>query len=118
MAEGSQANYPSQRACDRGHHFIDSCDQNTVRLPYPVVSARQNVGSRRRPFLGRTADDCVRLSDLAIAAPDEAAADTAGGSARTECLWRDTGAFRGWRAGAAGSAPTPYGRYLGELLGL
>lgn len=102
VAEGRNAGYPSRAACDRGHHFIDTCDRHDVLYRFPVHHAR-NIGSRRTPA---SPDGCVRGAVLNDAA---ATADA------LECFWRSDAPFRGWQN--AGAGVTPYDRYLREIAG-
>jgi hypothetical protein len=104
VSEGRNANYPSRSRCDRGHHFVDTCDRNTVGRRFPTNNGR-NIGSRSVP-LGHSsaARGCVWGRTL----EDERAAPDA-----VECFWSDE-PFRGWQARGAGV--TPYLRYL-ELAG-
>ena len=44
VAEGRNANYPSQRRCNEGHHSIDTCDRNEFRYSFPLDPAR-NLGT-------------------------------------------------------------------------
>lgn len=107
VAEGRHGNYPSRRACDRGHHFIDSCDRNEVEARFPVLPGR-NVGSGAAPI--RNADlppGCVSGAYVGSAAPGVAP------EAR-ECFWSEV-PFRGWQNRGGGA--TPYARYLVEIAG-
>lgn len=105
VASGKHGNYPSREACDRGHWFYDSCDANVARRRFPILSERQNIGSRRRPFMGRHPSGCVAVADLGGTSelPDPAA---------RECPWRPDVRFRGWQRSGGGS--TSYARYLRE----
>lgn len=109
VARGTHANYPSPSACDRGHHFFDSCDQHDVTVRFPVVSELQNVGSRKAPFLGRAISGCVAAVEL-WQVPRGAVAGA------EECFWSER-PFRGWTRTTSGDAPTPYAVYLREVLG-
>lgn len=106
VAEGRHANYPSRAACERGHFFVDTCERNDVRVRFPVISARQNIGSRAHPA-GR-AGGCVG------AGWSEAASRPAalGGE---ECFWSADAPFGGWASSGGGS--TPYFRYLVHVAG-
>jgi hypothetical protein len=102
VAEGRNANYPSQQACDRGHYSLDTCDHNDTRYTFPVRPDR-NIGSRSKP-LGT--DGCVFGRDLGTraVAPNV-----------TECFWRSGISFRGWQS--TGTGATGYWRYLGDIAG-
>ena len=102
VAKGRNANYPSKRACDRGHHFLDTCDEAMFRVQFPVHSDR-NIGSTQRPAFKK---GCItaREVDLTMVEPDA-----------VECVWDRTARFRGWQSDAAGV--TGYFRYLTEIAG-
>lgn len=101
VAEGRNANYPSKRACDRGHHSLDTCDRNESEFRFPITSTR-NIGSRDHPFRD---DGCIAGVELgsSLVEPDAG-----------ECFWRDS-AFRGWTSAAPGV--TGYSRYLADVAG-
>lgn len=101
VAEGRQANYRSQAACDGGHYSVDTCDHHDARYRFPIERDR-NIGSAARPT---TAGGCVDGSALES---DRVAADA------IECFWRADTPFRGWQQEGAGA--TGYLRYL-RLLG-
>jgi hypothetical protein len=101
VAAGKHANYPSRAACDAGHWFYDTCDRNDAVVEYPILSERQNIGSRQRP-LNQTGCVDARSSGWQSALTTEDA---------IECLWSDDQPFTGWQKPAVGEA-TPYGRYL------
>lgn len=110
VASGKHGNYPSRERCDTGHWYYDSCDRNTASYRFPIVSVRQNIGSRAIPFAGRLGSDCVTPTQIGW------------GSERTdpaarECMWRLDGGFRGWQSVSSGDAPAAYGRYLLERAG-
>jgi hypothetical protein len=106
VAEGTHAGYASRMACDRGHWYLDTCDRSRVGFRFPVVSQAQNVGSRARPIGG---DGCLKGGELPLGS---AATDPG----REECLWAEDETFRGWQSDEVGAPPTPYGRYLREVL--
>ena len=104
IAEGKNANYPSEAACDRGHMYFDTCDRNDRSVHFPVRSLERNIGSFDAPFPHEPEwNGCVGPPDL-DAIPD---------SPDLECVWTDE-AFRGW-GGTAVEGVTPYKRYLGEI---
>lgn len=107
VARGKHAHYPSRRACDQGHWFYDSCDGNRVTYRFPVLSTRQNIGSRERPLPG---DGCVAAEALPLG-PSGADLNS------RECLWDAAAPFWGWQADRAGTAPTSYGRHLAMIAG-
>lgn len=100
VASGKHGGYPSRASCDSGHWFYDSCGRNTVRVRFPVRGARQNIGSRARPFVGLTGFPCVLAESFGWGSdiPDPAA---------RECLWSEAGEFRGWRPTTASPGPLP-----------
>lgn len=102
VAEGRNANYPSRRACDKGHHSLDTCERHDLRYHFPIDPA-WNLGSRAVP-IGR--DGCVSASALPSDAVDPSA---------VECFWRADAPFRGWQNAEVGV--TPYERYLREIAG-
>lgn len=102
VAEGRQANYPSRRTCDNGHHSLDTCEKHDLRYHFPVDPAR-NLGSRDVPI---ARDGCVPASAL----PSDAV-DPSG----VECFWRADALFRGWQNAEVGV--TPYERYLRDIAG-
>jgi hypothetical protein len=106
VARGKHAHYPTRASCDRGHWSYDTCDGNDTAVRFPIESARQNVGSRARPRHGP--GGCVFAGELPLGA---AGADA---SAR-ECIWDPARPFRGWQPDQAGTPPTSYARYLGEI---
>lgn len=101
VAEGRHANYPSERACDEGHHSIDTCDRHDTSLRFPVTAHVQNIGSAGRPF---PATGCItgRMTGSSLAVPDA-----------EECVWTIGALFRGWQAVEGGV--TGYWRYLHEV---
>jgi hypothetical protein len=102
VARGKHANYPTQRACDRGHWTYDSCDGNGVAVRFPVRSTAQNAGSRQHPLLG---DGCLSSEELPLG---PAGAD----AGMRECMWDASRSFRGWQRDRTGSEPAAYARYL------
>lgn len=102
VSDGRNANYPSRRACDMGHHSLDTCDRNNVQYRYPVAENR-NIGSRSRPA---RQGGCVSGSEVGspVAEPEA-----------LECFWDANAKFRGWKTGVAGV--TGYFRYLVEIAG-
>ncbi|MEX2284556.1 MAG: hypothetical protein WEE89_18855 [Gemmatimonadota bacterium] len=103
VAEGRQANYPDQNACDRGHSGIDTCDRHDLRYRFPILSRAHNIGSMAVP-LG--VKGCVRGGQVG-SANVQANAD--------ECFWSSETRFRGWQA--TGNGVTAYWRYLTEIAG-
>lgn len=103
VAEGRQANYPSRRACDAGHHAIDTCDRHTLAYRFPIYGNAQNIGSAQRPA---AADGCMRAADMPLRS-----ALTGPG---TECFWTER-AFRGWQEADGGT--TAYAYYLATVAG-
>jgi hypothetical protein len=102
VGKGRHANYPSKRACDRGHHFLDTCDEAMVRSQFPVFRSR-NIGSKQRPaFEG----GCVTAEQVGLTTTDANA---------VECIWDPQARFKGWQSGVAGV--TGYFRYLTEIAG-
>ena len=102
VAEGRQANYASRRACDAGHHAIDTCDRHMLAYRFPIYSNAQNIGSAHRP----AADGCVRAADMPLRS------GLAGPG--MECFWTER-SFRGWNTDSQGA--TSYLRYLSEIAG-
>jgi hypothetical protein len=102
VADGRNANYPTQRACDKGHHSLDTCDNATFRSRFPVNPGK-NIGSRKLPA---PAGGCIKGEQLRSSLIDPAA---------IECFWNPAARFRGWRSGAPGV--TGYHRYLTEIAG-
>jgi hypothetical protein len=100
VAEGRQANYPTQAACDAGHHGIDTCDHHNTRYRFPIL-AEHNLGSRAFPnpssgcILGRDLNDPRIIPDS------------------VECFWNSTAVFRGWQN--TGPGVTGYSRYLIDI---
>ena len=104
VAEGKNANYPSEAACDRGHLYFDTCDRNDHSMRFPVLSLVQNIGSWQSPFPhDPDGKGCVGSSRLHLPA----------GLSGRECVWGDE-AFRGW-GGPTVQGVTPYLRYLDEV---
>ena len=101
VAEGKNANYPSAAACDRGHHFYDTCDANRFSYRFPV-RAGGNIGSRAGP-IGR--DGCVGRPG---------SEEGAGDHGPEECFWSAV-AFRGWNREVTDGV-TPYERYLARVM--
>jgi hypothetical protein len=109
VASGKHGGYPSRAACDGGHWGYDSCDRNAARVRFPVLTLRQNVGSRARPFPYAGGRDCVGPE---VAGWGSALAEA---TAR-ECFWDPGAEFRGWQRGS-GRGATGYARYLREVAG-
>lgn len=107
VARGKHAHYPTREACDRGRWLFDSCDGNSVAYRFPVLSLRQNIGSRGSPRPGM--GGCLG-GDQILPLPAVA------GAAVRECVWDEERRFNGWEAEALGKPPTPYGRLLRVLL--
>lgn len=101
VSEGRQANYPSWRACDAGHHAVDTCDRHDTSFWFPVLPAH-NIGSRARPPWPGGCVTGARL-DAEDVDPDA-----------QECFWLPE-PFRGWQAG--GNGVTPYSKYLDQIEG-
>ncbi|MEX1181709.1 MAG: hypothetical protein WEF86_00635 [Gemmatimonadota bacterium] len=104
VAEGRHANYPSERACDEGHHSIDTCDRHDARFRFPVDGHTQNIGSSAHPT---PSTGCItgRMTGSSRAVPDA-----------VECMWSVGASFGGWQAVDDGA--TGYWRYLYEVAGL
>ena len=102
VARGKHANYPTQGACDSGHWFLDSCDGNRINVRFPMLTAKQNIGSRRHPL--PPSDGCVAAAELPIRGGEVA-------EQATECPWSETRAFGGWQSDSSKRA-TGYSRYL------
>lgn len=107
VARGKHANYPTQRTCDRGHWFYDSCDQNSTAVRFPAVYAAQNIGSRLKPM--PAGDGCIGSDKLPLGA-----VGTSTGA--RECPWDSSRPFWGWQDVRGGIPPSAYARYL-ELIG-
>jgi len=107
VASGKHGGYPSPAACGAGHWGYDGCGRNRVSRRYPVLSRRQNVGSRAVPFPYAGGKECIGREAVgwgsALPAPGA-----------VECFWDPAAAFRGWQSGAGGGA-TAYGRQLRDL---
>ncbi len=110
VASGKHGGYPSRAACGGGHWGYDGCGGNRAARRFPVVSPRQNAGSRERPFPAGGGRECVRAAELPWPLPG---ADPA----RAECFWTGEGEFRGWQEPGGGAGATPYGRYLAGVAG-
>jgi hypothetical protein len=108
VARGKHANYPSRAACDSGHWYSDTCDQNRVAVRFPVRSTEQNLGSRLRPRAAGLG--CVAAEGLPLAG------EGAHAGAR-ECFWDSAAPFWGWQAERTGTPPTPYAHYLTVIAG-
>lgn len=108
VAKGKHANYSSPRQCDTGHWSYDSCDGNSVRYRFPVLSSAQNVGSRHQPLPPADRSNpagCLTAEWLPLRS-------TATDAGTRECFWDPNASFRGWQRDATGNAPTPYARVL------
>lgn len=108
VAEGKNANYPSRAACERGHFLVETCARNVVAVRFPVRSARQNLGSLRRP----AGDDGGCLGADHVGWGSRLVADD-----RRECFWSADARFLGWQDVADERGATPYFRYLTEVAG-
>ena len=102
VARGKHANYPTQDSCDSGHWFLDTCDGNGVQMRFPILTPRQNIGSRRHP--SPPPGGCLVAAELPI--PGGEVAEQA-----TECLWSEAREFGGWQSDTSRRA-TAYSRYL------
>lgn len=111
VARGKHAHYPTRADCERGHWRQERCasGRDVRAYVFPVLSERQNVGSRTRPAFAP--GGCIRATELPLPIRD---ADPGA----VECMWDDARPFRGWQREARGTPPTPYGRLLRELLGM
>lgn len=107
VASGKHGGYPTPAACEGGHWGYDSCRPNRAAVRFPVLSLRQNAGSRARPFPYGAGEECVGPEEPGWRSPE------ADPTAR-ECFWSEEADFRGWQAGE-GRGATGYGRYLREL---
>lgn len=109
VSDARNANYPTYKACERGHWRIDRCDPASVPYRFPVEADR-NVGSRAVPITdgdhppGCVSGRFVEPADRMIVARDA-----------VECFWTASAAFGGWQGAGAGS--TAYSEYL-DYLGL
>ena len=108
VAAGKHANYPTRRSCDAGHWFLDSCDHNSRRVRFAVLTRRQNIGSRARRF--PSPDGCMSGGSLPLGAEGVERASR-------ECIWDETHPFRGWQASTGADAPTSYAHYLTRIGG-
>lgn len=104
VSEGRQANYPTQRACDRGHYALDSCDRHDQRYVFPIAGEAQNIGSAEYP---NPESGCITGRALNSG---RVQADA------IECPWTPDRLFRGWQGSVSGV--TGYWRYLVELAGM
>lgn len=102
VAEGRQANYPTKRACDAGIHHIDTCDHNSLRIRYPVLSHQQNIGSRKQPGHDR---GCIAAGSIWNS--------TREATGTSECFWDPKARFAGWQPERTGV--TPYYTYLSVI---
>lgn len=108
VARGKHANYPSRGACDSGHWYQDTCDENRMVVRFPVQSTDQNLGSRLSSRFGRRG--CVAGASLPLGT------DGTQPDAR-ECFWDAAAPFRGWQNDGTGAPPTPYGHSLAAFAG-
>ncbi len=108
VARGKHANYPSRGACDSGHWFSDSCDENRESVRFPVRFAEQNLGSRHAPAAGT--DGCLRGEALPLGSLGTSESER-------ECFWDSAAAFWGWRSERTGKPPTPYSHSLALIAG-
>ena len=108
VATGKHANYPTSRSCDAGHWFLDSCDHNSLRVRFPVLTSRQNIGSRARPL--PEPDGCMDSDNLPLGAEGV-------DRGSRECVWNGSQPFRGWQTSNHGNSPTAYARYLTRIAG-
>lgn len=106
VARGKHGHYPSRASCDRGHWFYDSCDRNRTVVRFPVVSERQNVGSRQASLTGQ--GGCLTSGNLPLGS-----AGTSPGA--RECFWDPTNPFWGWQGDRRGAPPASYARYLTSI---
>ncbi|HEX2189846.1 MAG TPA: hypothetical protein VHG51_13145, partial [Longimicrobiaceae bacterium] len=58
VAHGKHGGYPTAAECDTGHWGYDGGRANRMAYRFPVVSPRQDAGSRARPFPHGRAADC------------------------------------------------------------
>jgi hypothetical protein len=115
VSEGRHANYPSESACDRGHFYLDRCDDHGAYVEFPVIAGR-NIGSEAAPIRdGDAPSGCVRALTLFGEPYSGTPMEPLVVAGATECFWSDT-PFRGWQASGEGSTPyLHYLRYLDEL---
>jgi hypothetical protein len=107
VAHGKHGGYPSAAACGGGHWGYDGCRGNRTVRRFPVVSQRQNAGSRARPFPHGLGADCI--------GGDEAVwGSRVPKAGMRECFWDERAHFRGWQADD-GEGATGYARYLLEV---
>lgn len=107
VAHGKHGNYPSPGACGAGHWGYDDCARNRASRRYPVVSPRQNAGSRAAPFPYAGGRECIGADAVGWGSTLPAAG-------AVECFWDPAASFRGWQRGEGGGA-TGYGRQLRDL---
>ncbi len=105
VANGRNANYRSQRSCERGHWAVDTCSGERLRYRFPI-RAESNVGSRSVP---RSPRGCVPSQYV-----DDKNEHTSPGA--VECLWDVSMPFGGWQKGVKGV--TTYSRYLDVFAGM
>lgn len=91
-------------------HTGDSEAVVVEAVRFPVLSPRQNIGSRARPVETAYGRGCVGADHLGWGSRGTMAG-------RWECFWLEDAHFRGWQWPWRGSAPTPYFRYLAEIAG-
>lgn len=106
VARGKHGGYPTRAACDEGHWFYDSCDDNAHAVRFPIVSDGQNIGSRQVPASG----GCLTSDRLPVGSRG-----TVPGT--RECFWSQQAAFGGWQSNRRGSAAGSYARYLVSIAG-
>lgn len=107
IARGKHANYPSRVECEAGYWWFDGCEDNRTSYRYPIVTIRQNIGSRARPFR-TTGSDCI--------GPNWVRWGSAAAQPETrECPWSDSTPFNGWQTERCNPATTGYSRYLREV---
>jgi hypothetical protein len=108
VSDGRHANYPSRRACDRGHLWIDACDVTARPVRFPARASR-NIGSRSAPLSvegqphGCVPGSYVEPGEALLVSPRA-----------LECFWDGAVRFGGWQGGRNGA--TAYGRYLELML--
>jgi hypothetical protein len=131
VSEKKHANYPSRDSCNSGGDpmgFADVCPIGSYLRRFPILYARQNIGSGDYPFPARSGNstgalggnDCV--TPTSFSEPNrlrELNPDAFDGTYR-ECFWRGwqdaASVFRGWLS-HTGNTSTPYSLSLANYAG-
>lgn len=101
------ANYKSRASCDGGAAGADTCDSNSFGMYFPIVTERQNIGSREVPFFGQTTCPSSQYVGWGSTLTDPSV---------QECGYFQTVNFTGWQSSGTGSAGS-YNWLLGVKLG-